>query len=297
MGEHVVAIDVGGTSMKGALVDRLGRVSALERRPTGRSATVVEDIRRFAGDLIAHGDAAAVGIAVPGLVDSVANVALYSANLGWRDVPAADFVPDGVPVALAHDVRAGGVAEGVYGAGRGVTDFLCLPIGTGMAAAMVLGGSAYAGSRGWGGEIGHTPVWPDGEPCACGQRGCLENYASASAIARRHGGGLTAEQVVAAADEDPVAKRVLDEAVEALGIGLATYTLLLDPALIVIGGGLAGAGERLLAPVRAALASRLAFREAPPVRATAIGPHAGMMGAAILAWRAAGHPDAGSDWS
>jgi glucokinase len=303
MSSFVVALDVGGTSMKGGLVSETGAVLLSERRPTPRSEgpdAVVAAIRDFIGHLASSGHAvpAAVGLAVPGLVSD--DTALYAANLGWRDVPAADFTSLDVPVMLGHDVRTGGLAESVLGAGRGVSDFLFLPIGTGIAGAMVVHGEPYGGASGWGGEIGHIPVFPDGEQCACGQLGCLETYASAASVGRRYSRrtgieGVRAEEVVAS--DDPVAIEVWDEAVEALSLALATYTLLLDPSMIVLGGGLAEAGPALFDPVRTRLVKRLAFRGAPPLHPAALGVDAGMLGAALLGWRAAGRPDLGPGWA
>ncbi|MFG1750338.1 ROK family protein [Streptosporangium sandarakinum] len=327
MSSFVVALDVGGTSMKGGLVTSAGEVLLTDRRATPREQgpeAVVETIRSFIGDLAARGDGvpAGVGLAVPGLV--TADTALYSANIGWRDVPAAAFVPLDVPVMLGHDVRTGGLAESVLGAGRTVSDFLFLPIGTGIAGAMIVNGEPYGGASGWGGEIGHIPVFPDGETCACGQVGCLETYASASAVARRYaarvaslaapapsglplpaapaavdgaGTPVTAEQVAAlTAAGDPVATQIWGEAVEALALSLATYTLLLDPSVIVLGGGLAESGPLLSDPLSGRLRELLTFREAPPIRPAALGVSAGMLGAALLGWRAAGDPGAGATW-
>ncbi|MEV4182621.1 ROK family protein [Streptosporangium canum] len=305
MSSFVVALDVGGTSMKGGLVTRSGEVLRTDRRATPRDegpAAVVGTIRSFIDDLAVAGGGtpAGVGLAVPGLV--TADAALYSANIGWRDVPAADFVPLDVPVMLGHDVRTGGLAESVLGAGREVSDFLFLPIGTGIAGAVIVDGEPYGGAAGWGGEIGHIPVFPGGETCACGQIGCLETYASASAVGRRYSARAaspaTAEQVAAlTVAGDPVAAEVWEDAVEALSLALATYTLLLDPSAIVLGGGLAEAGPLLSHPLADRLRKRLTFRAAPPLRPAALGVNAGMLGAALLGWRAAGVPDAGATWS
>ncbi|AWS45635.1 ROK family protein [Streptosporangium sp. 'caverna'] len=329
MSSFVVALDVGGTSMKGGLVGRSGEIILTDRRVTPRDkgpAVVVEAIRSFIDELAVAGGGtpAGVGLAVPGLV--TADAALYSANIGWSNVPAADFVPLDVPVMLGHDVRTGGLAESVLGAGRELSDFLFLPIGTGIAGAVILKGEPYGGTAGWGGEIGHIPVFPNGETCACGQIGCLETYASASAVGRRYSARVaatpatsgtptslatpasaaspvplavpvTAEQVAAlTASGDPVAMEVWDDAVEALSLALATYTLLLDPSAIVLGGGLAEAGRLLSDPLAERLQGRLAFREAPPLRPAVLGVRAGMLGAALLGWRAAGVPDAGATW-
>ncbi|MEV4101881.1 ROK family protein [Nonomuraea sp. NPDC049649] len=299
---YVVALDVGGTSMKGGLVSENGAVLLSERRPTPRTdgpEAVVAAIRDFIRHLAETGDGspAGVGLAVPGLVSE--DTALYAANLGWRDVPAKDFTDLGVPVVLGHDVRTGGLAESVLGAGRGASDFLFLPIGTGIAGAMIVNGAPYEGTAGWSGEIGHIPVFPDGEECACGQYGCLETYASAASVGRRYSQrtgqeGVKAEQVVTS--DDPIAIEVWDEAVEALSLALATYTLLLDPAMIVLGGGLSQAGPALFDPVRTRLVKRLSFREAPPLLPAALGVDAGMLGAALLGWRAAGRPELGPGW-
>jgi glucokinase len=302
MSSFVVALDVGGTSMKGGLVTRTGAVVHRDRRLTPRGDAAVTAVRSFVADLAAAGDGApaGVGVAVPGLVTPGA--ALYSANIGWRDVPAAAFAPLDVPVLLGHDVRTAGLAESVLGAGRSESDFLFLPIGTGIAGAVIVRGEPYSGSAGWAGEIGHIPVRPDGEPCACGQTGCLETYASAASVARRYarraGRTAPAEDIVTLARTgDPVAAAVWDDAVDALSLALATYTLLLDPSLIVLGGGLSEAGPALLDPLTPRLAARLAFRPAPPLRTSTLGVTAGMLGAALLAWQAAGVPDAGESWS
>ncbi|MER6946107.1 ROK family protein [Nonomuraea sp. NPDC000554] len=303
MSSFVVALDVGGTSMKGGLVTESGAVLLSERRPTPRTEgpdAVVAAIRDFISHLAASGEGvpAGVGLAVPGLVS--ADTAVYATNLGWRDVPAADFTSLDVPVMLGHDVRTGGLAESVMGAGRGVQDFLFLPIGTGIAGAMIVAGEPYGGASGWGGEIGHIPVFPDGEQCACGQFGCLETYASAASVGRRYSlragvENVRAEQVVSS--DDPVAIEVWDEAVEALSLALATYTLLMDPTMIVLGGGLAEAGPALFDPVRTRLVKRLAFRSAPPLIPAALGVDAGMLGASLLGWRAAGRPELGPGWA
>jgi glucokinase len=336
MNTYVIALDVGGTSMKGGLVSSSGEVLLTDRRPTPRAEgplRVVEAIRAFIDELAEAGPGApsGVGLAVPGLVTS--DTAVYSSNIGWKDVPATDFTSLEVPVRLGHDVRTGGLAERVLGAGRSEPDFLFLAIGTGIAGAVIIAGEPYGGSSGWGGEIGHIPVYPDGERCACGATGCLEVYASATSVGRRYGerlsrtaslrggtlpppatggtvsaGGIetplgtttttSAEDVVALAMRgDPEASAVWDEALEALSVALASYTLLLDPSSIVIGGGLAEAGPALFEPLAERLQTRLTFRAAPPLRRAALGVNAGMLGAALLGWQAAGIPDASATWA
>lgn len=295
----VVALDVGGTGLKGALVDASGSVRDTEHQPTPRELgpdAVVDAVVELAAKLAGRGRVVGCGLAVPGIVDSRAGIARYSANIGWRDVPLRDLVANrlGVPVGLDHDVRTGAVAEGRLGAARDVDDYLFLTIGTGIAGAVVLGGELYPGVTASGGELGHAAVYPDGEPCACGGAGCLETYASAAAVTRRYAaaGGepnVPAEDVIARAGAgDPAAGRVWDEAVDALAVSLAGYTLLLDPALVVLGGGLASSGDALVGPLTARMTARLAFREPPAVTTARLGSRATMLGAAILAWRAIG---------
>jgi len=297
----VIAVDVGGTSIKGAVVDVNGTVLHARSWPTPAAEgpdRVIGAIRGAVRDLTADsGAAAAVGVVVPGAVDSDAGIATYSANLGWRDVPLRDLLAGdtGLPCVLDHDIRAGGVAEHTIGKTAGVDDSLTLIIGTGVAGLITSGGRFVRGAGGIAGEAGHLPVWPDGEPCPCGQRGCLERYASAAAIGRRYaartGTAATSADIVGRLETDPVAALVWHEATSALGIALASCTMLLDPSVIVLSGGLSAAGERLLEPVRAELASRVVWRPAPAVELSDLGARAGLLGAAILAWRLAGATD------
>jgi glucokinase len=298
----VLAIDVGGTSIKAALVDESGAVlrrAGLLTPVADGPGAVVAAVRAAAGKL-AHADVVALGIVVPGSVDVATGTARYSANIGWRDVPLRELLTAdlGLPVVLEHDVRAAGLAERTLGRASGLADCLLVVVGTGIAGVIVSGGTSLRGAADLAGEIGHVPVYPDGEVCACGQRGCLETYASAAAIARRYsalGGSpdsaVSAGDVAAVRRSDPVAARVWRDATDALAIALASYTMLLDPALIVLGGGLAEAGEALLEPVRTELAARLTWRPAPRLTPSPLGTQAGLLGAALLAWQAVGRTD------
>ncbi|GGT20375.1 sugar kinase [Streptomyces kurssanovii] len=299
---HVIALDVGGTGMKAALVGADGTLLHEARRPTGRERgpdAVVESILGFAADLRAHGQehlgqaAEAAGVAVPGIVDAEHGIAAYAANLGWRDVPMRDLLSsrlDGVPVALGHDVRTGGLAEGRIGAGRGTDRFLFVPLGTGIAGAIGIAGTIEAGAHGCAGEIGHIVVRPGGPACGCGQRGCLETLASAAAVTRAWSaaaGDPTADAAdCARAVEagDKAATRVWQEAVDALADGLVTALTLLDPRTLIIGGGLAEAGETLFSPLRAAVEERVTFQKLPTIVPAALGDTAGCLGAGLLAW-------------
>ncbi|MFF0368135.1 ROK family protein [Micromonospora sp. NPDC005087] len=302
----VVALDVGGTGMKCALVRPDGVAVRTERHPTNAArgpAAVVGTILDVAEGLAdkARADGltpVALGIAVPGVVDEAGGVAVWSANVGFRDVPLRDLAVArlGLPTALGHDVRVGGLAEARLGAGRGTGHVLFVAIGTGIAAAHVVDGTAAVGAHGAAGEIGHILVRPDGPRCGCGRPGCLEAVASAAAIGRRYAelagespdGPVTAAEVAErAAAGEPLAGRVWQEAVEALADGLASGQALFDVATIVLGGGLAQAGDRLLVPLRAALHERMTFHREPRLVAAALGDEAGCLGAALLALDAA----------
>ncbi|MEV0215354.1 ROK family protein [Micromonospora sp. NPDC050695] len=305
----VVALDVGGTGMKCALVRPDGVAVRTERHPTDATRgpdAVVDTILDVAVGLAdkARADGltpVAVGIAVPGIVDEARGVAVWSANVGFRDVPLRDLAVSrlGLPTALGHDVRVGGLAEARLGAGRGAGHVLFVAIGTGIAAAHVVDGAAAVGAHGAAGEIGHIMVRPDGPRCGCGRPGCLEAVASAAAIGRRYaelagetvGVVTTAEVAQRAAAGEPLAGRVWQEAVEALADGLATGQALFDVATIVLGGGLAQAGDRLFDPLRAALHERMTFHREPRLVAAALGDEAGCLGAALLALDALGVRD------
>ncbi|WP_411102250.1 ROK family protein [Streptomyces sp. cmx-4-9] len=300
--KHVIALDVGGTGMKAALVAADGTLLHEVRRATGRERgpeAVVETIQDFAAELLDTGrerfgaPACAAGVAVPGIVDAENGIAVYAANLGWRDVPMRELLTrrlGGIPVALGHDVRTGGLAEGRIGAGRGADRFLFVPLGTGIAGAIGIAGRIEAGAHGYAGEIGHIVVRPGGPACGCGQRGCLETLASASAVSRAWAaaggdpGADAADCAKAVRDGDPRAREVWLAAVGALADGLVTAITLLDPRTLIIGGGLAEAGETLFTPLRAAVEERVTFQRLPHIVPAALGDTAGCLGAGLLAW-------------
>ncbi|WP_433827522.1 ROK family protein [Actinoplanes sp. CA-015351] len=299
MSQAVVALDVGGTGMKCALVRPDGTVHHEERHPTRAErgpAAVTENILEIAESLAGKARAdgltpVAAGIAVPGVVDEVTGVAVWSSNVGFRDVPLRDLARQrlGMPAALGHDVRVGALAEARLGAGRGRRHVLFVAIGTGIAAGLVVDGSGYSGAHGAAGELGHVVVRPGGTPCGCGLRGCLEAETSAKSIGRKYAElsgepGATAFDVAtrAAAGEE-LARKVWQDAVEALADGLLTAQALYDVGVIVLGGGLAEAGDDLLQPVRAALAQRVTFHRPPEIVRAELGDTAGCLGAALLA--------------
>jgi glucokinase len=298
----VVAVDVGGTGMKCALVDRANRIVHAERHRTpaerGPDAVIVriqEVVSGLAETARAAGmEPVAVGLAVPGVIDEPNGIAAWSANVGFRNVPLRDLVQThiGLPTVLGHDVRAGGIAEARIGAGRGVPRVWFVPVGTGIAAAYVVDGRCDPGAHGASGEIGHVVVRPDGPACACGARGCVEAIASASAIGRQYsertGETATARDVVERAGAgDEVAAAVWANAVDALADGLRIGITLHDPDTIIIGGGLAESGAALLGPLDEAVRGRLTFQTMPALVKAELGDEAGCLGSALLGWEAA----------
>lgn len=289
----VVGIDVGGTRIKAALVDHTGLAVRDVVRPTppdlagclGRVCAELVEALSGASDQVLG-----VGLVVPGLVDDSRGVGVWSANLGWRDLDLRSVVSRhvDVPLAIGHDVRAGLLAEHRLGAAQGVGDVLFLPIGTGLASAMITGGRVVTGSA-WTGEIGHVIVSPGGPRCGCGRSGCLEAVAGAAGIARRwrdaSGRSGDSEEVARrVASGDAVAAEVWGEAIEALASVIAPIVAAAGTRLVLVGGGLAHAGPVLLDPLRQRLAARLGGREDVEVRRAALGDRAGSLGAAQLAW-------------
>ncbi len=195
-----------------------------------------------------------------------------------------------IPVALGHDVRSGGLAEGRIGAGRGVDRFLFIALGTGIAGAIGIGGAIEAGAHGYGGEIGHVVVRPGGPLCGCGARGCLETLASASAVSRAWAAATGDPDADAAACAlavdagDPAAVEVWQNAVDALADGIVLAQSLLDPSTVIVGGGLAEAGDTLFTPLRAAVTERLTFQMPPKVVPAMLKDTAASLGAGLLAW-------------
>ncbi|WP_344567933.1 ROK family protein [Streptomyces axinellae] len=296
--------------MKAALIGTGNELLHEVRRDTARERgpeAVAEGVLDFAAELRATGlerfgaEPAAAGVAVPGVIDEEHGIAVFAANLGWRDLPLRALLSDRLgqgrsaelpplPVALGHDVRTGGLAEGRIGAGAGVDRYLFVPLGTGIAGAIGIGTTVEPGAHGSAGEIGHIVVRPDGPPCGCGQRGCLERLASASAVglawaeACGDPGATAADAAKAVASGDPRAQEVWRDAIDALATGLVTGLTLLDPRTLIIGGGLAEAGDTLFVPLREAVREKVTFQPLPEIVPAALGDAAGCLGAGLLAW-------------
>ncbi len=276
MGDWVVGVDLGATKIALGLIDPADRVVARGRIPTRAEDGPESAVERIAQQIAAlrqeapnGAQVAAVGICTPGPVDHVTGTIIDPPNLGWRNVPFRQMLSDrlGVPVALEHDAKAAALGEFHYGAGRGERSMVFIVVGTGVGAAIVTDGQLYRGLHNTAGEVGHITLDPDGEPCSCGNRGCVETYLSGPWLARRYqralqrGGqaapveeSITGETVAAQAQAgDPVAVQVLAEAGGALGAAVATMAMILGVDLYVIGSSVARCGDLLLEPARRAV--------------------------------------------
>lgn len=300
----VAALDIGGTKIAGALVDGSGRLLVRAQRPT-RARESGERVMGAVGDVLAEltasplwGRASVVGIGSAGPVDASAGTVSPVNVPGWRDFPLVERVSEatgGLPVELVGDGVAMTAAEHWLGAARGYDNALCMVVSTGVGGGLVLGGTLRPGPSGNAGHIGHISVDLDGDPCPCGSRGCVERIASGPNIARRAleggwrpgpDGDASAAAVAAAARAgDAVAAASFERAAQALAAGIAATATLVEIDIAVIGGGVAGAGEVLFAPLRSALRryATLSFVQQLTVAPAVMGNDAGLVGAAAAA--------------
>ncbi|MDP9234914.1 MAG: ROK family protein [Actinomycetota bacterium] len=311
-GGLAAGVDLGGSNLRVGLVAEDGEVvwRRSESTPASHSPAEVADaivriVREGAGEHGVELDALpGVGIGIPGAVDPVTGVSVLSPNFGWKDVPFGAMLRErlGPKVAIDNDVSVVTYGEWQHGAGAGVADLMCVTVGTGVGSGLILRGEPYPGSVGAAGEIGHIQLDPNGPVCGCGNRGCLEVYASAQAVARsaQHrgltsadGGPATAQEVAEAADRgDPVAAEILAGAASALAHGVAAAVNLLNLSRVVIGGGLPRSGEPFWAPFENAfrpqvMAPHLAHVAVVPA---ALGDDAGILGGAWMVRRSRSEP-------
>lgn len=298
----VIGIDVGGTNTSGGLASQDGTLITKIRHQTDREggATAgLELIIEIIAGLMEHAgrdrlEVGRIGVGFGGPVDFEHGVVLLSHHVaGWEGIPLRDELERRfqTPVVVDNDANAGTLGEWRFGAGRGFNDLLYINIGTGIGGGIISGGRLMRGAHNLAGEIGHTIVVRNGPPCTCGKRGCLESCASGDAIARRGsealGRQVSGRDVFALAlDHDPAAERVLSEIIEDLAHGIGTAVSLLNPAAVIIGGGLSEAPRPLfLEPLKRAI-PRFCLNEAAAhlhVDAAQLRYEAGIMGAVALA--------------
>jgi glucokinase len=308
---YAVGIDIGGTKIAGALVDPEGNLVRELRVPTPAtdSAAIVGAVANLINVLSEGEQVIGAGVAAAGYIDAEQANIVYAPNLSWRNEPFKALVEAQVkvPVLLENDANAAGWAEYRYGAGRGSKHMVMLTIGTGVGGAVVVDSRLLRGGFGVAGELGHVRVVPEGRLCGCGQHGCIEQYASGTALLRsarelaasgkpegarlaeiqHETGELTGLQVAQAIlENDPGAVGLVHDVGSWLGQTIATLGAVLDPQLVVIGGGVSSVGDVLLDPIREAFRSHLPARGFHPeleIKAAEFLNDAGLVGAADLA--------------
>lgn len=309
---NAIGIDVGGTKVLGGVVSPTGEILATARRDTPREGgkALTQTIADVATELSNEYSVDSIGVSAAGFISSDRQTILATPNIaGWNGVNLVNELTQiiGKRIVLENDANSAAWGEFKFGAGRGRSDLMMLTLGTGVGGGLILDGSVFRGAYGIGAELGHLRIVPDGHLCGCGIRGCLEQYASGSALmrhareainaspdlarnllARGDGtiGGLKGHHITEAArDEDPVALAAFNTMAGYLGAGIASLCTVIDPSCIVLGGGVIDAGEIFLAPTRKAALSMIPFsgkHPYPEIVAAELGNNAGLVGVADL---------------
>ncbi len=312
-----IGIDLGGTFIKAGVVDDAGNILIKGSRPTGSERgheATIRDMAQLSLELVearglSIGDIDSVGIGIPGVIDEHGVVPLLT-NLFWHDVKLVERMRAYIdkPVFVANDATVAGFAESVAGVSKGTRSSVFITLGTGLGGGVVIDGKPFVGAHGVGSEIGHTMLVLGGVLCTCGNRGCWERYASATALirmgrermsadpegmiareARGDADNVTGKLVVDCAKAgDPGAVAVFDEYVYYLAAGLANMVNVYDPEVIALGGGVSAAGAFLLDAVRKKLPELIFYKTMPYARVelATLGNDAGLIGAALMAMRA-----------
>ena len=308
-----IGIDVGGTKVLGGVVDEAGKVLTTARKDTPRQggSALTQTIANVAKELLQQHSVASVGVSAAGFVSSDRKTMLATPNIAdWNGVDLDNQLTKliGLPVVIENDANAAAWGEAKFGAGKNQDHMMMLTVGTGIGGGIVVNGALYRGAFGIAAEFGHMRVVPEGHICGCGARGCFEQYASGNALLRhareainaspevarnllsRGDGtvaGLTGQAITdAARDGDPVALAAFNTTGQWLGAGIASLAVLLNPACVVIGGGVIDAGEILLKPTRESLERNMPFagkHPYPQIIAAQLGNEAGLVGVADLA--------------
>lgn len=308
---YAIGIDIGGTKIAGALVDESGAIIRESRvaTPVQDPAALVDSVVSIVRELQAGESVLGVGVAMAGFIDNQQSNVIYGTNFGWKNYPLKSEIEAqlDIPVIIENDANAAGWAEFRFGAGQGYQHMVMLTLGTGVGGAIIVAGKMLRGGFGVAGELGHMRVVPDGISCGCGQRGCIESYASGTALLRtanelvdsgdpagrrlaelkQSAGKLTGEEVYQAlVERDPGAVQLLRNLADWLGQAIASLSAILDPEIVVIGGGVSQAGELLLEPIRESFrkyAPAGGFRPELSIAAAEFVNDAGVVGAADLA--------------
>jgi glucokinase len=311
MNRLTIGLDIGGTKTAGALVNRRGEILTRIEHPTPASEGGQAVIAR-AGDIAwelldsTSAEVEGIGVASGGQIDPRTGVVIHATDLlpGWKGMEIARVMQDRfhLPVRAINDGSAAALGEGRFGAAQGIQDFVCVVIGTGIGGGIVTGGKLLEGALGVAGSVGHMIIEVGGRPCNCGSAGCLETYASGTAIISRiieladergsrnplverlRSGELMGMKAMSEAVNDPLALEAIHEAGEYLGWGITSLLNLLNPAMVVVGGGVSDLGDLLLDPAREIACKHSLRGKSDPVQIVKakLGNDAALLGAASL---------------
>lgn len=311
---YYLGIDIGGTSIKGGIVSKSGKLFDTFRIPVVKGEdqykTIKKLIKTIQEFLVANNykieDIVGAGVGVPGIIDSTNGIVTFSGNLKWINLPIRQLLRDGLnlPVKITNDANAAALAEAKFGSGSNYKSFIMITLGTGIGSGIFVDGKLYEGNLGKGGEFGHSLLVMDGRPCTCGRRGCLEAYASATALVKDtavmmelHKDSLMWEvskkyktlnarvPFEAARKGDPYAIELVDYYVKCLSEGLINYFNTFRPEAVILAGGIAEEGEFLISKIRNYCQEHdYGLKLCPPVDIvkSAVGYESGIIGAAAL---------------
>ena len=313
--KYYVGIDLGGTFIKGGIVDETGKILLVDKTPTEKEkgkdgadgvakniASLVQSLMQRQG--LTNTDVVGIGMGAPGMIDSQTGVVIYWNNMGWKDFALGEKLQalTGLPVKIANDANVAAIGEVKFGAARNFSSAVMITLGTGVGGGIVVGGKLVEGNKGAGAELGHSVIVYGGEQCTCGRKGCLEAYASATALIRdtkramqAHKdskmweiGGIENVDGKTAFDyreQDVYAKEVVDGYIAHLACGLVNFANIFRPEAIILGGGVCAEGDNLVKPLQAIMDREIfAGKMGPqvPILIAELGNSAGLLGAAAL---------------
>lgn len=311
--KYYIGIDLGGTFIKGGIVNENGEILLCDKTPTEVEKGdhgVAENIARLALDLLSRlglttSDVEGLGIGSPGMIDSARGNVIYANNLGWENFMIGEELSSmlgGIPVKIGNDANVAALGEVKFGAARNYSSAIMITLGTGVGGGIVIDGKLVEGNLGAGAELGHTVIVHGGEQCSCGRRGCFEAYSSATALIRDTRRAMEAhpdskmweigtldavngKTVFDYAPVDAYAKEVLDSYIEHLACGLINYANIFRPEVVLLGGGVCAQGDNLIKPLQAIMDKEIyAGDKGPrvPILIAELENSAGLLGAAAL---------------
>lgn len=311
--KYYVGIDLGGTFIKGGIVDEAGEIVYSDKVPTETEKggeRVAMNIAVLADTLmdamhLTKDDVVGLGMGVPGMIDSKEGNVIFAGNLQWKDFHIAEKVSTlmgGMKVKIANDANVAALGEAKFGAAKGCENMVMITLGTGVGAGIIAEGMLLEGNRSAGAELGHSVIVMDGEQCSCGRKGCFEAYSSATALIRDTKRAMEAHRdsdmwEIGSTDEvtgktafdykdaDPYAKEVVDHYLKHLACGLANVANIFRPEIILLGGGVCAQGSNLVKPLQKLLDKEIFAGELGPkvkIRIAKLGNSAGLLGAAAL---------------